>query len=530
MIILIVMFIIAIIVIALLFYFTHVAFKEKETFVDVDYTLKKADDDQMEKYGLERCKVLNLQPNQTSAKDYIMVQEFIQGNRIKEWKPIKNRETENSAYCYFYDDLENGMQDNMMANCNCDISKPIFADNPMFDNIFHDVDQDNTHLHPIKKCVMKFNRSNITSENISKFLGALNDEYCTSLAMNMSLELSDVQKQYNDLLKLNSSLEYNYAFLKDKYDEEYNSLLVCASNNKNALNMIDMFTNSNDYYLKQNPLKKKEHDVCLEELSEMWANTSNNIIELRKDTENYIKNKEEEYKKLEQCMKISSDIENDMNRFINSTGILFDLNEKMYTENSNLYIANEQCKKDIKNVNESISEYTNKYNICFPNIEDYNICYPLLQTCKESLLECDKEQKMYNEKYNENLLNTDICQSNLKEVNKNLDKCSLENVILEETNKERGKMINNQNIIISDLIVKNNDCSSHLKTRIALKEELERRNEELRNQKAKLIIECSKVERNDEKSSIELAKKRLEIRAREIVKNTPNNCGYSVAF
>lgn len=519
------------VIIISLFWFTFVTFKEnfvnnEDTYRGIDYTVPNADENQSSKYGLERCKVLDLKPGDMTAKDFVMVQEFIQGNRIKEWKPKLDYPSSNS-FCYFYDDVENGMQDNMMTNCNCDISKPIFRDNPMIKNVFHDVAPDRTHLHPIKKCVVEFDNGNVTSDNISKFMGALNDEYCTSLAMNMSLDLSDVQKQYSELLKLNSSIEYNYAFLKSKYDEEYNSLLACASNNVRALDMIDKFTKSNAIYIKNSEIKKKNYEMCQEELSELWATTSNNIIDLRKDTEKYNKLEQVEIEKLEECKKTSTDIQNDMQRYINNTGILFNMNENMYFQNSNLYIANEKCKKDIKITNDSIDDYTRRYNICFPNIEEYNICNPLLKVCTESLAECDKEKRMYNEKYKENSLNYEICQSNLREVNDNINKCGLEYDIVYATNKERGATINKQNITITDLIRKNKECSAYLKSRIALKNELERRNVELRKQKELLIIECSTVQNNDEKSSIELAKKQMASKANEIIKNTPNTCGYS---
>lgn len=516
------------------FFFIKHKNKHKEHKEHFDNATEQAEENQKKFHGLERCKFLDVTPNELPAEDYVMVQEFVQTNRIKEWKPnnknnssIYNSSNDDSvAYCYMYDDPDNAMQDMMMMNCNCDIKRDIFKNNPMIKRVFQNTELDNSHLLPIKKCIIEFDKSERNSSNISKFFGALNDEYCASLARGLTLELTDLQKEYTELYDKNSKQEYNKNVMQSKYDNAYNSNKECNAKNSIVKQNISTYTSSNLFLQSNINIVRSEYELCTDNLAKLWKNTSNTVMELKNDIQGANDKAQIEITDLEKCLDTNTSLQNSISKYMNNNDIILNMNTRLYIENSNLFNSNVQCSNDYNNTKKSADMYLNNYNICFPNINNFNICNPLLTKCHNELSNCIVERNNFIKSYEENNINNEICQSNVTNTMIDIDGCAFSNNIVQTINKEKIVILNNQDLTIELLNKKNIECSTYLKSRIALKQELDRRNEELRKQKEQLIIECTLVKKEKEKASMELAKTQMERKAISDVKNLPSTCDY----
>jgi hypothetical protein len=503
--------------------------KEKENFV-VDYTTTVADNNQRTNYGLERCKFLDVNPNEVSPKEYIMVQELVQTNRIKEWKPnnIPYTSSNNTCnvFCYLYDDPNNGMQDMMMMNCNCDIEKNIFKNNPMVKRVFKNTELDKSHTVPIQKCVIEFDKSERNVDNISKFFGAISDEYCTSLAGGLFINLSDLQKQYVELYDKNTKQEYNNRVIKSKYDYAYKSNVECIDNNKVVNERIKIYSNSNANVLSKTRIVKEEYELCEKNLKTLWYNTSNTINELNKDISLINYNTQTEISNVVKCENSNLDLKNFTDRRFNLSKEMLKNNSNTYSQNSNLYIQNSNCSSELRITTDSAAAYLNEYNRCYPNIEKFNECDRLLKVCKKEVAICIVQKNSNIQSYEENNMNNEICSSNVRDVQIDLDNCAFSNNIVQTINRERIARVKKQDITIQDLIKKNEECSAYLQSRIAFKQELDRRNEELRKQREQLIIECAIVRKEKESATMELAKTQMERNAVSALKKIPQKCDY----
>ena len=510
--------IIIIVILALLFWFTYVVFKENFT---QDYTLESADINQKTNYGLERCKVLDLNPQEVDPKDFIMVQEFIQSNRIKEWKPINNNlKTSSNEYCYFYDDPQNDIQDNMMKGDNCDINKPIFKDNPMIKKVFHDIQPDNTHLYPVKKCVIEMDKSNRNTLNLTKFFGALSDEYCTGLAADMTSNLTDIQKRYNELTRLNSSLEFNQAFLRDKYNDEVKSFKTCKDNDARTLNLITTFTDSNKKILKNIDSTKKDTSTCKEQLGYYWENTSNNVRTLKSYIDNFDNMKKVESEQYTFCENELNDANNDIFKNKNNAFLDFGTNLNTFVSNSNLYKSNVECDTQKQNVIKSADEYLRQWTKCLPNYDKYNTCSKDLIQCNKDLDKCSSERIKYNMDNDEYTMLHKICLSNERNYVENIEKCVFEKVIVTDIQTENTNTIFNQRPVITKLVEDNKVCNTELKRKIAIKDELIKRRDDLINKKNE-FKDCFGIEFEKQVLDAEAKQK-----ADAIMVTIPNECGY----
>lgn len=113
--------------------------------------------------GMERCEILYSTNSNISAFAFNTMTSYVGGHRIKKWKPDPSDPAASNIrpgfdYCYFYNDVENQVQDYAMRNNTCGLSNPMFSNTPIITKAFKTNFRDKAHTIPVEKCVIEINR------------------------------------------------------------------------------------------------------------------------------------------------------------------------------------------------------------------------------------------------------------------------------------------------------------------------------------------------------------------------------------
>lgn len=471
-------------------------------FYDNDHTLPDADATQVNKYGIQRCKALNDNLLNKSTDNYIMVQEFITTNRLKEGK--------NKNECFFYDDFDKNMQDPLMIDSECDINKPLFKDNLMFKNVYSDKKQDNFHKYPIQKCVMEFEESQINEANLSKFLKVVKDEQCSKIATKFAKELASILKNYTELSIKNASLNKEYSILQNKFNKADRDNKECIY--QTGILNRDIISNrsDNDEFIRKASDMYNEYKKCEGNLTNLWYTTSNDISILNKDIENLNSESSNVKISLSKCIEDNNEVENTIQRNITGTIDNFEKNNKWYGANSFLYRSNVDCLDELNKTTIKADYFMNEYNTCFPNIEYYNTCKPTAEKCINDLEDCNSKIVTYSEMYEDFAFKYKTCSNILFNTIQELEECVEKKVALTILNEEYIKNISEQVVLIPDLEGQKKTCLIELSKKTTFNDELKKRNEELRKNKSTIIESCSGVKKEKDENKLKLLKTEIE--------------------
>ena len=336
----------------------------------------------------------------------------------------------------------------------------------------------------------------------------------------MTSNLTDIQKRYNELTQLNSSLEFNHAFLRDKYNDEFKSYNKCKDNEKRTMDLITQFTDSNKRVLGKIASTKKDTRVCEEQLGYYWDSTSNNVRILKNYIDNFDNMKKVESEQYTYCENELNEVNNDIFKNKNNTLLAFGTNLNTFISNSNLYNSNVECETQTQNVIESADEYLRQYTNCFPNYDKYNTCSKDLAQCNKDLDKCTVERNKYDMDNDEYTMLHKVCLSNERNYVENIEKCVFEKVIVTDIQTENIKTIFVQRPTITQLVQDNIVCNTELKRKIAIKDELIKRRDDLINKKDE-FKDCFGIEFEKEVLVAEAKQK-----AEAVMAAIPNECGY----
>jgi hypothetical protein len=153
--------------------------------------------------GIESCEILKTNNESIGNAEYGMMERMLGGFRLNKWKPVDdNKKKSNREYCYMYDDRVNNISDYMSSGVGvCDLSNPLFRDNPMITNVFIDETEDKTHVLPLRKCVIELDANMVRPESINRFWSQWGSEstHCDHLTGDLRGELSNVRVTYQDV-------------------------------------------------------------------------------------------------------------------------------------------------------------------------------------------------------------------------------------------------------------------------------------------------------------------------------------------
>lgn len=484
--------------------------RKKEEFVntvnndyyDNDQTVPDADASQIKKYGIQKCKALNGKLLDESTDNYIMVQEFINTNRLKEGK--------NNNECFLYDDSAKNMQDPLMVGSICDINNPLFKGNPMFKNIYSDKTQDDLHKYPIQKCVMEFEESEINETNITNFLSVIKDEQCSKIAKLFTDDLASILEKYAELSRQNANLNKEYGILKNNFDIVDRDNKACILK-RGKLNEDIIFNNTeNNLIIKNDAIVYDEFKTCESNLNNLWFTTSNDISIFNKDIENLNLEYATVGSNLSKCEKSNDEIRKAINRMLNGIEKQSVEATYMFGSNAYLYRSNELCERELRVITKNADLSMVEYKKCFPHIEEYEICKPALMNCNKELSLCEQNFVEYSSSYENFRKQYQICAFTLSNTEIELKDCLEKEKQLKKLNEEYIQTIAEQVLLIPDLEEQKRTCLIDYSDRTIFDTELKKRNDELRASKYSTLESCAGVQKEKEQNKLKLLKKKME--------------------
>ena len=145
-------------------------------------------------FGSEKCS--NLESPNLTGNARMMASQYIDTNRIKQWKP-ENASTLQGDFCYVNYDIDNNADDYLMAKRSCDKSDPFFASIPFVKKAFVDKVADKTNDVSTTKCVFELDKSKINKDTLQKFWNDVGTSECIQLNMSI-LELNENLKKQKE--------------------------------------------------------------------------------------------------------------------------------------------------------------------------------------------------------------------------------------------------------------------------------------------------------------------------------------------
>lgn len=167
-----------------------------EAFTEVTLT-DSAEQNQRNAFAVEKCSDLLSHDPAIGNNEYNVMNSILNGYRLNKWKPVKDdpmHPLPDKGYCYIYNDRSNNISDFLVGNESpCDISNPLFADNPMITRVFNNAYTDRTHTLPIQKCVIELDPNQITQSNVDRMWTKWGTSHCDLLSKSMRDELAFIK-------------------------------------------------------------------------------------------------------------------------------------------------------------------------------------------------------------------------------------------------------------------------------------------------------------------------------------------------
>lgn len=490
------------------FFYSNIEEKFETPGSQIDYTTDKADISQYKYYGNNRCSIFELDPTKVDSETYIMSRELIETNRIKE---LTERNTDDTTFCYIYDDKDRQIQDFILSEGTCSIKSPIFANNDMIKNVFTDSNADKIHTYPIKKCIIEIDNSKVTNDNLKKFYNSIKDSYCTNMASDILTDILKTQEEFQLLSNKYADLDMIYNSNNEMYKNTMYEYDTCTMSNNKYTYSNNYILNQNNYISTKNFELENMYNTCSNNLYELLTSTSNAVESLLNDNIKSRKMLDEVSKNVDSCQLTNQNINDNIDRKKNTSGILAFTINNMYNNNAGLILSNIECQGELNKIISEADMYMEKYNQCYSNIELYHICNSNYTKCIKERQVCHTERDRYEEIYKHYDSSNISCGYELKNTIFDLDSCREKERDESNKNNQYRTELERLDEIINTLISQRDSCTVNLANRITFKNELDKRTIELRSDKEYYKDSFKDVEKNKTESSIELMKSRIKV-------------------
>lgn len=413
---------------------------------------------------MESCKSL-IDPSLTGNAN-IIARQYLDANRIKQWKPLNpdavaNKNTNsNITYCYFNNDLGNDLKDYAMSARDCNKGEGIF-NIPFITDVFEDATLDKTMTHPVNKCVIKIDKSKISTDGLTTFWDGLGQSECKQLNTPLSKSLAETKSA---LVNCN-----------DAKQQAYTAYETCSADKRVV---TDKLTGANARIGELDASKR----VC----DENYAAESRKYAQCSKDYGNFKKDAWAESSKQKENITILGDslkaakddkaVCQTRNEILNKEYVA--VSDKLLNAEKELATANGTVEILQGRVN-FVTQERVKYE------KNYNACNAALGTIKQQADECNAELEEYKPlglKYPECdtqrtacMQNLQLCRSDMETKQKDLDGAMLS---LTKTLRENASLVASNKAMtaelerLRDVAALLRDCKANLAEREARLETL----------------------------------------------------------
>lgn len=252
--------------------------------------------------GIKPCS--SLISNKMAPSAQMTANDFIKTNRLKQWNPydpIYKSSDSNFEYCYFNHDMDNSLSDYTITAGECHRNNPTFQHRFVAD-VFEDNKPETAYQAPFNKCIVKVDKTNVTTDDLNSFWRQLGNQECTQLATeaiatrdylsnqlnicsrhvnayewsNNELSNMIVKEQWNtvsiirqiDVCErekaiITSNINSNIAARNDVLSNIYNINKICTAYQARLQNSIH--TNSNNYHVLLPKFQKNEIQLKFEQ-------------------------------------------------------------------------------------------------------------------------------------------------------------------------------------------------------------------------------------------------------------------------
>lgn len=466
---------------------------------------------QYQKYGVAKCTALEASVEDIGARSYTTMNDFINGNRLQEWKPVEStmnptRTKTNSKYCYILNDSANDVQDYIMQGNLCDMNNPMFKGNPMFNNVFTDISMDATHTRPIQKCILDINESKIDPKNLTQFYSTIGNIDCEQLTTKMNSEMRSAQKEqlaassefltYQNIYSARSNLAFKTRGESQQCDIDLSSFKnAYISKNRSNVDLMTFDTSA------MNQLGE-----CQTNLSELRFENRKAINTLTAERDSNLVLFKAEELLTKNCASYISKA--NIAQSVANTNTSTLMENLMYCASNNVVLAERliDCNANVDTMFSLANTFENDYGTCRPTIDAYKVCDPARQTCKTDLQRCRTDSAMYSEKYSSELQLNTLCSQNTLGMNQRISMCSGCNVTLNGVNNQCDVTLTDQNQKITNLNRQWNTCMISLSTDTTKLDELNKRNLAMYREIEELRKSCRQFEEKSVSTSIDAIK------------------------
>lgn len=378
-------------------------------------------------YNESPCDLLTSKPLNHEAT-YVSTT-FVPTLRLKEWKPIYQKQASESNYKYDYCYID--QTDPALPPDRCDAQ--LFGNAPFINSTFIDSNQDITRALASKKCVLQIDPTQVTSESLDTFWGTMSNTECMTMvntfqASNLTLEseITDYSQRITDMSNIIADYQYQsnrnakqIASLMNKISTtiyENESLSTYIKDNQQLFNnRASEYTTMNASCIRNISELKTSFNGCTTELT-YWVNNSNNTSYLY-STSNPIYEKQQVQYGLN--LMAFSNIRDQYNAKKAAQILL----QEQYKTLSN---DNTQCFYSLNSCTSQLQTCTTKDNTAITNAKQYltqwTACTAQLDTCSNNTHACDTSVNTFLKPENKSSIVTfQACEASLRDCQTKLE-------------------------------------------------------------------------------------------------------------
>lgn len=378
-------------------------------------------------YNESPCDILTSKPLNHEAT-YVSTT-FVPTLRLKEWKPINQKQTSESNYKYDYCYID--QTDPALPPDRCDAQ--LFGNAPFINSTFVDSNQDITRALASKKCVLQIDPTQVTSESLDTFWGTMSNTECMTMvntfqASNLTLEseITDYSQRITDMSNIIADYQYQsngnakqIASLMNKISTtiyENESLATYIKDNQQLYNnRASEYTTMNASCIRNISELKTLFNGCTTGLT-YWVNNSNETS-YQYSTSNPIYEKQQVQYGLN-LMALSNIID----QYHAKQTAQIQLREQYKTLSND----NNQCFYSLNSCKSQLQTCTTKDNTAIASATQYltqwTACTAQLDTCSNNTHACDTSVNTFLKPENKTSITTyQACEASLRECQTKLE-------------------------------------------------------------------------------------------------------------
>lgn len=336
-------------------------------------------------FGDSSCQVLD--DTNLTGDGKLMARQYIQGNRIRKYKPLDDKINDDNK-CYINYDTSNEAKDYLLSGRTCSKEDPFFQDVEFIKDAYLDNGPDKTNDASYRKCVFEVDPSKVTTQSLQDFW----DSVGTSDCIQLNRDIVENNKSLKEKLMYNTNLF-------DKQNVQYNDILTLLEIQKATIQDLESEITSLAKFIDE---KQKDYELTTQDKSTL---------------DNNFKTIDASFKKqLQDLSKKFKDVTTKYNETLQIYKTLYDEYSKLTNENSSLEDKFNTLKRNHELVSGYVNQLTKENNSI---LDKYN---NLLVT----IVQLDRNTAICKD-YNESCQILSDCRLQLSELNQDID--NLRNIV-----------------------------------------------------------------------------------------------------